>query len=48
MNLVEAEALSTLQLKGFHKPMVAYNVVGLRSNDRPAVVGAAQPQEPTA
>ncbi len=28
---VETETLSSLQLKGFHKPMAAYNVVGLRA-----------------
>lgn len=47
MDLVEAEALPTIQLKGFHKPMVAYNVVGLRTNDRPAAVGVPLPQEST-
>ena len=30
--LVEAEALPPLQLKGFHKPMLAYNVIGLRAD----------------
>jgi class 3 adenylate cyclase len=33
-DLVEAEALAPLQLKGFHRPMSAYNVVALRESDR--------------
>ena len=38
-DLVEAEALPPLQLKGFHKPMLAYNVVGLRADPSPSHLG---------
>jgi hypothetical protein len=32
-NLVEAEALGDLDLKGFHRPVAAWNIVGLQMGD---------------
>jgi class 3 adenylate cyclase len=37
-DLVHAESVGTLTLKGFQKPVPAYNVAGLVL-DRPSVVG---------